>query len=107
MRPSLERHDTDILILGSGGAGLHRGGSGMIREWELLDSAEVSLLSSRRRHRPIGLRCGSGEPGVDRVFVDGHWQPLGLHRQLPVGARIRIETPGGGGWNPQLRDVDV
>ena len=92
---------------GSGGAGLHYGGNGMVREWELLEPAEVSLLASRRSHRPMGIRCCSGKPGADKVFVAGQWEPLKGHRHLPAGARIRIETPGGGGWNPSLSATEV
>src|SRR5689334_22953957 len=49
---------------GSGGAGKHRGGDGIVREFEFLAPAEVTLLSDRRDRGPWGLAGGgSGQPG--------------------------------------------
>lgn len=89
---------------GSGGRGKHRGGDGVVRELELLAPLRVTLLAERRRHRPYGL--GGGEPGqagaasVARVANAGRWEvvPSKLSLDLAEGDRLRIETPGGGGW---------
>jgi N-methylhydantoinase B len=81
---------------GSGGAGRHRGGDGVVREYEMLTEMELSLLTERRRHAPPG--AGGGEPGTrGRNLLDGEELPPKASRRLAKGARLRIETPGGGG----------
>ncbi len=86
----------------SGGNGRHRGGDGIVREIEVLTDAEVTLLADRRVGTPYGLAGGKdGVPG--RAFVirqDGSSQELPgkFNIRLRKGERIRIETPGGGGW---------
>ena len=55
---------------GSGGAGRHRGGDGVIREVEALDEMEFSVIAERRRHAPSGADGGS--PGArGRTLLDG------------------------------------
>ncbi len=85
------------LRRGSGGEGKQRGGDGVIREIETLGPARMSLLADRRKRGPYGLQGGaSGMPGVNQV----NQKPVagkGSH-DLKAGDRIRIETPGGGGW---------
>jgi len=87
---------------GSGGKGKHRGGDGIIRELEVLGNAEVTLLAERREHSPYGLNGGSnGAPGKATVIRgDGSSEELPgkFNLRLQKGDRIRIETPGGGGW---------
>ena len=86
----------------SGGAGEHRGGDGIVREIEVLTDAEITLLSERRTHAPWGLN-GGDEGAVGKAAIVGQ---DGSVRELPgkfnvrlrKGERIRIETPGGGGW---------
>jgi N-methylhydantoinase B len=80
----------------SGGAGRHRGGDGVIREYEALCEMELSLLTERRRHAPPGAE--GGEPGAKgRNLLDGEELPSKARRTLAKGARLRLETPGGGG----------
>ncbi|MGA0333212.1 MAG: hydantoinase B/oxoprolinase family protein [Kiritimatiellia bacterium] len=86
----------------SGGAGKQRGGHGLIREWEMLESMEVTLLSERRKLAPAGMAGGkNGKPGAQfRITAAGTPVPLeakGSWRFEP-GERLRIETPGGGGY---------
>ena len=86
---------------GSGGAGRHRGGDGIVREFEFLTNAEVTLLSDRRERGPWGLAGGSsGKPGRNTLMRAG--RPRNLLAKLRFDARpgdlLRIETPGGGGW---------
>jgi N-methylhydantoinase B len=90
------------LRRGSGGAGERRGGDGLVREIELLADATVTILSERRRHAPYGVEGGSdGERGSNR-----HERASGEELELPGkttfsarrGDRVRIETPGGGGY---------
>lgn len=86
----------------SGGAGARRGGDGLIREVEFLEEMEVTLLSQRRVHAPQGLN--GGMPGASgRQFwigADGMPEAVGgkFHRRARPGDRIRIKTPGGGGF---------
>ncbi len=87
---------------GSGGAGKFRGGDGIVREIEVLTNCEVTLLADRRSRGPWGLAGGS-DGAAGRTFVtrtDGGVEemPAKFTTRLRQGERIRIETPGGGGW---------
>ncbi len=84
------------LRRGSGGAGAHAGGDGVIRELEALEPLSYSLITERRRHRPSG--ADGGEPGAaGRNLLDGEELPAKAIGRLEPGQRLRIETPGGGG----------
>jgi N-methylhydantoinase B len=89
---------------GSGGRGKHRGGDGVVREIETLVPARMSLLADRRKRRPYGLQGGEeGKAGIDVIITDGQIRKVvskGSH-ELKKGDRVRIETPGGGGWGNQ------
>jgi N-methylhydantoinase B len=89
------------LRRGSGGAGLHRGGDGIVRELEMLEEARVSILSDRRRSAPYGLAGGEpGQSGRTLVFrKDGRREELASKAsvRLEPGDAVRVETPGGGG----------
>jgi N-methylhydantoinase B len=90
------------LRRGSGGAGAHRGGEGVVRELQALAEMTFSLIAERRRHAPRGARGGQpGAPGRD-TLIDADGRPRGLAAKttgrLRVGERLRIETPGGGGF---------
>jgi N-methylhydantoinase B len=86
----------------SGGAGKHHGGDGIVREIEVLTECEVTLLSERRVLAPWGLSGGGdGSPGRTSVIRnDGSVEamPGKFSTRLRKGDRIRIESPGGGGW---------
>lgn len=90
------------LRRGSGGSGKFRGGDGVIREIEVLTDAEVTLLSERRVHVPYGLSGGAdGAKGAAMVIRGGgspEILPGKFNTRLRKGERIRIESPGGGGW---------
>jgi N-methylhydantoinase B len=90
------------LRSGSGGRGLHRGGDGIVREIEVLTDAQVTLLSDRRSRGPYGLAGGSdGAPGRTTIIhLDGSHEELSskCSVRLRSGERIRVESPGGGGW---------
>jgi N-methylhydantoinase B len=82
---------------GSGGDGEHRGGDGVIRELEALADMDYSLLTERRRNAPPGAEGGEpGKPG--RNLLDGEELPPKARGTLRKGQRLRIETPGGGGY---------
>ncbi len=81
----------------SAGAGHHRGGDGVVRELEVLEALQVSLLSERRERAPFGL--AGGEPGrAGRNQLGGKDVGGKASASLAPGQRIRIETPGGGGF---------
>jgi N-methylhydantoinase B/oxoprolinase/acetone carboxylase alpha subunit len=89
------------LRQGSGGAGRWRGGDGIVREYELLSPASVTLLSDRRVRAPYGAEGGAaGAPGRNTLVRDGREQALPgkVQLSLAVGDRVRIESPGGGGY---------
>jgi 5-oxoprolinase (ATP-hydrolysing) len=91
---------------GSGGRGEHRGGDGVIRELEPLRPLVMSILSERRTLHPYGMAggedgaCGRNllirENGI-KVNIGGR-----CSGSMNVGERLRIETPGGGGYGPYL-----
>ena len=86
----------------SGGKGEHSGGDGIVREIEVLTDCEVTLLADRRERGPWGLAGGShGARGTAEIVRhDGSVEsmPGKFSARLKKGGRIRIETPGGGGW---------
>jgi N-methylhydantoinase B len=85
------------LRLGSGGAGLHRGGDGVIRELRALEECRLSIISERRRRGPAGERGGrSGAPGRNRL--NGDPLPAKVTRDLAAGDVVTVETPSGGGF---------
>jgi len=101
----------------SAGAGRHRGGLGAIYEIETLAPGvtEVFLLGERGRFAPFGVE-GGGPAALNRFSwtTDGeqwHTPPLAskiVGVELPTGGRLRLETPGGGGWgDPAERDAEA
>jgi 5-oxoprolinase (ATP-hydrolysing) len=85
------------LRRGSGGAGRHRGGDGLIRELEFLAPLAVSILADRRRNPPFGLHGGrAGASG--RSIVSGRDLPGRARVTVSPGERLLVETPGGGGY---------
>ncbi len=99
----------------SGGDGQHRGGLGAVYEIELLEeSADVFLFGERGRYPPQGV-VGGGPGALNRfrfMHEDGERSPpmaskmVGLH--ITRGQRVRLETPGGGGYgDPSLRTLDA
>jgi 5-oxoprolinase (ATP-hydrolysing) len=82
---------------GSGGRGAHAGGDGVVRELEALAPLTGAIISERRLTRPFGL--AGGEPGRSGVNLpDGHTLDGRAAFTWPVGARLVLETPGGGGF---------
>jgi N-methylhydantoinase B len=86
----------------SGGAGLYTGGDGIVREIEVLTDAQVTLLADRRSRGPYGLAGGAdGAPGRTTIIRrDGSEEeiPGKTSVRLRAGERVRVESPGGGGW---------
>ena len=93
------RLDRVSIRAGSGGAGARRGGDGVVKEWTFLAPAEVALLAGRRDAGAPGLAGGGpGLPGVDERDVGRGWEPAPPQWAARAGDRVRIATPGGGGW---------
>ncbi len=86
---------------GSGGPGLHAGGDGLVREFEALTQMRYSLIAERRRHAPRGGDGGgdalTGSDSIDHAAIPA--KSVGV---LAAGQRLRLETPGGGGWGRQV-----
>jgi N-methylhydantoinase B len=90
----VERYE---LRPGSGGAGRHKGGDGVVRELRILERCRLSLLTQRRSLAPRGAEGGAdGLPG--RSFLNGQELPAIADLDLEPGDLLRIESPGGGGW---------
>ena len=96
----VERYE---LLYGSGGAGRHRGGDGLVRSVRVLEDASLSLLTDRRRHAPEGIEGGEdGRPGINRLGDDE--LPAKAGAALQAGDVVTLETPGGGGWGAEPED---
>jgi N-methylhydantoinase B len=94
------------LRKGSGGKGKHRGGDGVVREIETLVPARMSLLADRRKVGPYGLRGGEdGAMGANVIISKKRSQRIASKssHELKAGDRIRIETPGGGGFGSAVK----
>ena len=85
------------LRRGSGGSGRWRGGDGLVREIEALRPLEAAILSERRSRAPYGLQGGSAA-ATGRNLLNGQLLPAKCRLRLEPGDRLRIETPGGGGY---------
>jgi N-methylhydantoinase B len=103
----LERH-FPLRILryarrpGSGGRGRFTGGDGILREYLFLADARLSILSERRRHAPWGLEGGeNGLVGVN--MLDGKALPGKCQLAVSAGQKLRVETPGGGGYGAIIK----
>ncbi len=90
---------------GSGGEGKWRGGDGVVREFEFLQPLTVSLLTQHRVEVPFGVQEGhEGQKGRQRLLRDGTETELKGCASFDVrlGDRVRLETPGGGGYGKPL-----
>jgi len=89
------------LRLNSGGAGLHRGGHGLIREYEFLVPVSLTIISERRKFAPYGARGGCPGAAGRNILISGKKKrllPPKVNINPGPGDVLRIETPGGGGW---------
>ena len=90
------------IRVGSGGAGQHKGGDGVVRRLKFRQKMTAGILSNRRRFAPFGLQGGAaGAMGQNRVIrADGRVEELpGTARiQMEAGDVLEISTPGGGGF---------
>jgi N-methylhydantoinase B len=104
----IEALETELPVLvrelsvreGTGGVGLRRGGDGIARELEALEPMRYTLIGERRRHTPQG-REGGGPGALGRDLLNGKPVPAKGEGELARGDRLRIETPGGGGYGSE------
>jgi 5-oxoprolinase (ATP-hydrolysing) len=96
------------LRAGSGGRGAWRGGDGLVREIEFREPMTAAILSNHRRVAPFGLAGGEpGAVGANRLLRrDSRSETLQATAEFAVdaGDRLRIETPGGGGYGRAVAD---
>lgn len=97
------------LRRGSGGSGRYAGGEGILREYEMLAHTSITLLTERRTTRPYGVQGGSpGGSGRNTVLhANGASEevPAKVKLELRPGDRLRIESPGGGGFGTPPGDA--
>jgi N-methylhydantoinase B len=95
----------------SGGPGFHRGGLGAIYEIEMLaeGATDVSLLGERGKFPPFGVNGGKSA-ALNRFIYQSaggeHTPPLVskvTDIRIAQGQRVRLETPGGGGYGDPLK----
>uniref|UniRef100_A0A674GAY9 5-oxoprolinase, ATP-hydrolysing n=1 Tax=Taeniopygia guttata TaxID=59729 RepID=A0A674GAY9_TAEGU len=84
------------LRAGSGGAGRHRGGDGVIRELQFREPTQLSVLSERRATRPYGMAGGlPGAPGLNLLLRrDG--------RLINLGGKSSVSVEPGVSQNPKI-----
>ena len=104
----------------SGGAGKYRGGLGAIYEIELLEeSATVFLFGERGKFPPPGV-VGGGAGAMNKFAYQSADEETAFPDKTPPlaskitgvklrrGQRVRLETPGGGGYgNAQERPEEL
>jgi len=83
---------------GSGGAGRHCGGDGILREVEFLQAATVTLLTERRLNQPWGLNGGLGGACGENT-LNGQRLAAKVCVEVKAGDVLTIKTPGGGGYD--------
>jgi N-methylhydantoinase B len=91
------------LRRGSGGAGAHRGGDGLAREYRILgDGASLTSMFERRVVPPYGLQGGAPGAPFRVMLVRGDGQTVEVkgkvNLQLAKGDRVILESCGGGGY---------
>jgi len=90
----------------SGGAGVHRGGDGIIRRYRVVERCTVTLVTERRRHAPRGTAGGAdGQPGQNQL--NGRAIPAKCRLELNPGDVVTLMTPGGGGWGTAVLPTDA
>ena len=100
---------TYALRRGSGGAGEFPGGEGLVREYEVLTETSATILTDRRESNPYGAQGGApgarGHNSILRANGSVEALPAKARLELHPGDRLRIESPGGGGFGVALDAV--
>ena len=96
------RITTYALRNDSSGAGEFPGGQGLIREYEVLVPTSATVLTDRRQSCPYGTQGGAPGGAGRNILVRASGEievvPSKARLELAPGDRLRIETPGGGGF---------
>ena len=90
----------------SSGKGQYKGGEGLLREYEFLHEAQVTLLTERRRHSPWGLNDGEAA-AVGENSLNGKKLPAKISLQVEQGDHLIIKTPGGGGFESARKNISA
>jgi 5-oxoprolinase (ATP-hydrolysing) len=92
---------------GSGGAGKHRGGDGVVRRIRFREAMTAAILANRRRVPPFGLAGGApaaaGHTWVERSGGERIELASTQAVEMNAGDAIIVETPGGGGFGEAIR----
>jgi N-methylhydantoinase B len=97
------------------GAGLHRGGMGVVREYRILEDGILMQTVTENTRDQLGKGVGGGGIGGQPAIVirpDSEDEVRLTERvtyfgPLEAGVRIRVLSPGGGGWgDPRRRDAE-
>ncbi len=98
-------------VADTGGAGLHRGGLSLQREYTFLQECDLSVRSDRATIYPYGIGAGRpGTPSLNRLGPDGEeaLMPSKFSQRVMAGIRLIHRTAGAGGWGDPLdRDIQV
>lgn len=105
------RFDRYQLEPDTGGAGRYRGGSGTVRDYHILQQADIQLVDERFEFGPPGLDRGeAGRPGGAVLNPDSEdARELSSKDRFKAdpGDVLRIYAPGGGGYgDPSARDPE-
>ena len=85
------------LRMGSGGEGKRKGGDGIVRRFQFLKQAHLSVLTERRHIAPWGSEGGEdGQPGLN--LLNANPMPAKFQAVVSAGDVLEIRTPGGGGY---------
>ncbi len=87
---------------GSGGIGQYNGGDGVIRELKFLADMSANIVSNNRKNTPFGLSGGADAKAGKNIHIRANDDAIDVGPtasiEVKAGDRIRIETPGGGGF---------
>jgi N-methylhydantoinase B len=95
--------ERQTLRRGSGGAGAHRGGDGLVREYRMLvDGVSLTSMFERRVIPPYGLQGGSPGAPFRVTLVKGDGTRIEVkgksNLRLAAGDSVILESCGGGGY---------
>jgi N-methylhydantoinase B len=104
----IERYET---VADSGGAGLHRGGNGILMSYRFLEPGLIAIHDDRWFTYPWGVNGGAPGARARKVLerADGSQQVVGNKCEdlaVEEGDMLHFITWGGGGWgDPLQRDA--
>jgi N-methylhydantoinase B len=90
------------------GAGCHRGGMGVIRDYRVLEPGVMITSVTENTHDPLGKGVlGGGTGGVAEIVITSRGENAVLRERvtrfgLEQGDAVSVRSPGGGGWGPAV-----